>query len=78
MTTSFSHFVRGQWIRSTQSSATAFVLAMVCAVQIPWFAVCLRKNRLWGLRHPDLLALGVIGSLYAVGAAEWFVRYLRM
>lgn len=78
MTTCFSHFVRGQWIRSTRSSVTGFMLALVCAVQIPWFAICLWKNCLWGIRQPGLLALGVIGWLYAVGASEWFVRYLRM
>ena len=78
MTTCFSHFVRGQWIQSTRSSVTGFLLALVCAVQIPWFAVCLRKNCLWGVRETGMLALGVIGCLYAVGASEWFVRYLQM
>ena len=77
MTTSFSHFVRGQWILSAQSSVTAFVLALVCVVQIPWFGVSVWKNRLWRVRHPDLVALGVLGFLYAVWAAEWLVRFLR-
>lgn len=78
MTTSFSHFVRGQWILSARSSVSAFVLALVCAVQLPWFGTCLWKNQLWRVRRPDVLVLSILGFLYAVGAAEWLVRYLRM
>jgi len=35
MTTSFSYFVRGQWLSALRANAAGLLLALSCAVQIP-------------------------------------------
>lgn len=77
MTTSFTHFVRGQWLRSLQASTTAFVLALVCAAMIPWCLASLRNKHLWKVDRPDTALLFLMGFLYLVAGVEWVVRLIQ-
>ena len=77
MTTSFSHFVRGQWLRSLQASTTAFVLALVCASMVPWCLASLQKKHLWKVDRPDTALLILMGCLYLVAGVEWVVRLIQ-
>jgi hypothetical protein len=77
MTTSFSHFVRGQWLRSLQASTTAFVLALVCAAMIPWCLTSIRNKHLWKVDRPDTALLFLMGCLYVVAGVEWVVRLIQ-
>lgn len=77
MTTSFSHFVRGQWPRALRASTTAFVLALVCASMIPWCLVSLHKKHLFKVDRPDIALLVILGLLYLVAGVEWVVRLIQ-
>ncbi|MBC8289788.1 MAG: DUF2752 domain-containing protein, partial [Planctomycetes bacterium] len=77
MTTSFSHFVRGQWPRALRASTTAFVLALVSAAMIPWCLASLRKKHLFKVDRPDIALLTILGLLYLVAGVEWVVRLIQ-
>jgi len=77
MTTSFSHFVRGHWLQSIQTSTTAFFLALICAGLIPWCVISLYTGHLRMVNQPDLAMLRLLGLLYLIAAAEWGIRILR-
>lgn len=77
MTTSFSHFVRGQWPRALRASTTAFVLALVCAAMIPWCLVSLHKKHLFKVDRPDIALLVILGLLYLVAGVEWVLRLIQ-
>lgn len=77
MTTSFSHFVRGQWLQSVRSSTAAFVLALTCAAMIPWCVISILKKHLWKVTRPDISLLWLMGLLYFVAAVEWVARLMK-
>jgi len=56
MTTSFSHFTRGQWLGSLSANTGGFVLALLCLALIPLLARAALTGR-WALprmsRDPD-------------------------
>ena len=74
MTTSFSNFVRGRFLQSAQANATGLLLAIVCAVQLPWIAVSVARGRLIGVWRPERLALAVVLPLGTFCLAEWLLR----
>lgn len=77
MTTSFSHFVRGQWLRSLRASTTAFVLALVCAAMIPWCLASFHTKHLFKVDRPDIALLLILALLYLVAGIEWVVRLIQ-
>ena len=75
-TTSFAHFVRGEWPSAVRANAAAFVLACLCAVQIPWCGVSIAQGRLWHISRPErflITFLLILGSLFLL---HWLVRIL--
>lgn len=74
MTTAFAHFVRGHWIQSLRASCSGFLLALVCASQIPWCLLSLWTGRFWRVRRLDVLFPAVL--LFLSGTAL-LVRWLR-
>lgn len=77
MTTAFAHFVRGHWIQSLQANCSGFLLALACAVQIPWCLLSLWTGRLWRVQRLDVLFLAVLLLLSGTALLEWLVRWLR-
>ncbi len=74
MTTSFAHFVRGQFLQSAQTNAAGLLLAICCAVQIPWsFKTAITGRH--GFVHPlsEILVWFLI-SLLSVGLIQWGFR----
>lgn len=74
MTTSFAHFVRGQWPSSLRANTAGFFLALTCAVQIPWGLASVRRGRLYFVSHPEYWALGTLVSLSVLSLLQWLMR----
>ena len=74
MTTSFSHFVRGQWASSLKANAGGFVLAVVSALAVVWAAGTAWRGRSAVVRDPvPVLIVGLsLAGTVALGA--WGVR----
>jgi hypothetical protein len=76
LTTSISHFVRGEFVGSIRANLAGFVLALACAVQCPWALHAAWTGRPWGVRHPDALAVWTLGVVTLLAMAQWVVRVL--
>ncbi len=74
MTTSFAHFVRGQWVASGRANPAGLLLAGLCLVQIPWCWISVFTGRFWLLRRPDWAALAVLISVIGVSLIQWAIR----
>ena len=73
MTTSWSYYVRGQWLSSIQTNGGGFLLALLAT------GVIIQSARI-GLRRPvdiqrqlSMLAIG-LGAAISVAIAEWIWR----
>lgn len=51
-TTSFSHFIRGQWWLSIKANPAVFLFALWCASLIPWSWISIAKRRAVGIDDP--------------------------
>jgi hypothetical protein len=76
MTTSFSHFIRGQFTASARSNAAGLLLASICAVQIPWCLWSAVRGRLWRVSRPDVSVLWLLMVLCGVALLQWGFRLL--
>lgn len=74
MTTSFSNFARGRIAESIQANIAGFMLALACAVQIPWSWTSLYRGRLLGIERPDRAAVWFLGAILSVGLVQWALR----
>jgi 4-amino-4-deoxy-L-arabinose transferase-like glycosyltransferase len=75
-TTSFAHFVRGEWDSAIRSNAGAFGMACLCAAAIPWLLFGAATGRLWRVDRPDVVAIWVLSGLCVVSFGQWGVRLL--
>ena len=76
MTTSFSHFVRGQWLSSARANLGGLLLAMVCAVMLPWSFWSAGRGELVGVRDPDTWLAWGIGLLTGVTMVNWLIEVM--
>jgi hypothetical protein len=76
MTTCFAHFVRGQWVSAARANPAGVLLALVCAVQIPWCWASAWLGRYWMLDEPDLALVWMAVSLVGVTLLQWGVRLM--
>ncbi|QDT36928.1 DUF2752 domain-containing protein [Stratiformator vulcanicus] len=74
MTTSFSNFVRGQFAASVAANTTGLILALCCAVQIPWALASAWSGRLIGIHRPESAAATLLVVLAVLCLSEWIVR----
>ncbi|QDT94051.1 hypothetical protein Pan161_57430 [Gimesia algae] len=74
MTTSFTHFVRGQIRQSAEANTSGLVLAVVCLVMIPWSWISVYRHRLWLVSQPETCLLWLICSLVSITVIEWAFR----
>ncbi|MBN72454.1 MAG: hypothetical protein CME32_24625 [Gimesia sp.] len=74
MTTSFSHFVRGQLSQSAQANTSGLILALVCLAMIPWSWISVYHRRLWLISNPELCLLWLICGLTSITVMEWAFR----
>lgn len=76
MTTSFSHFTRGQFVQSIDSNPAGFLLAVMCAVQIPWSWWSIYRGCLWQVWNPSAMAVWMMAAFCAASVLQWTVRLL--
>lgn len=74
MTTSFSHFVRGQLRQSVQANTSGLILALVCLVMIPWSWISVYHRRLWLISNPEACLLWLVCGLVSITVLEWTFR----
>ena len=73
MTTSWSHFTRGQWLQSLQANTGGFLLACI-AVLVAWLAArTVRTGELPSLRTQQWFTYTLIGVI-VVTLLEWLGR----
>lgn len=76
MTTSFAHFVRGEFLDSVRTNAGGFLLALVCAVQVPWCWWSAARWRLAGVESPALALVWLGIGVSLVTVLQWGARWL--
>lgn len=76
MTTSFSHFVRGQLSDSIRVNAAGFLLALMFLMQVFWSWYGLFRGCLLWPRSPLRLLLWGSGLIYFVALLQWIVWML--
>lgn len=74
MTTSFAHFVRGEWASAARSSTSGLLLACLGTLYLPWAAISLYRKECWRIRQPDLWFFGLLTGWMIVTVLEWLVR----
>jgi hypothetical protein len=74
MTTSWSHFVRGQWVQSLQANVGGCLLAAIAAVSGGWMLLSAASGRrLAKTPSEGVLAAGAV-FLVLITLADWVVR----
>jgi hypothetical protein len=76
MTTSFAHFIRGNFAAACAANPAGLILALVCAGQIPWCGWSVIRGRLWGVSHPEPVLVWALSSLYALCVLNWMMTLL--
>ena len=74
MTTSWAHYVRGNWVKSVQSNTGGMLLAMSATLAGPWMLVSGLLGR-WWLWHPNewiIVAVAVV--IVIVTLCDWGYR----
>lgn len=74
MTTSFSHLTRGHLGQAVQANAGGALLALVCAVQIPWCWISASRSRLVGISQPTRSLLALFFAIAGVSAVNWLYQ----
>ena len=76
ITTSVAHFTRGEFVSAARANVAGLLLAVVCAVLIPWCWVSAVTGRLWKVLQPGICLLRLLLVVCAVCALQWVVRLL--
>lgn len=74
MTTSFANFVRGDLVAAAKANSAGLLLAVICAVQIPWCWVSTVRGRLWKVPQPDVALLWLLGIVCSASVLQWLIR----
>jgi hypothetical protein len=75
-TTSFAHFVRGQWRQSFHANSAAFAFALLSSLLTPWLLLSAIAGRLYGVRQIDWAFISLVAVLASLGLSHWIVRLL--
>ena len=76
MTTSIAHFTRGQFRESARANFAGLLLAITCAIQIPWCAASVWLGRLWKVSQPNVLLMWMLIGFCAISALLWAFRLI--
>ena len=76
MTTSFAHFVRGQFSEAFRANSAGLLAGLVCAVLIPWCWLSAFYARLCWIHRPGLAAIAVLGTISVLALVQWLFRVL--
>jgi hypothetical protein len=75
-TTSFAHFIRGQWRSSFHANAAAFVFALVSSLMIPWLLLSAASGMLHGVIRIDWAFIILVALLAFLGLSNWLIQIL--
>ena len=75
MTTSFSHFVRGNWPASFRSNPAGLLLAISCAGLIPWLVWSAAIGRLWLVTDPWPALASLMAGWGVASLLVWIPRW---
>ncbi|MDG2389340.1 MAG: DUF2752 domain-containing protein [Planctomycetaceae bacterium] len=71
MTTSFSHFVRGEWAAAVRANTSGFLLACGCLIFLPWSVASVVFGQFWLIRRMDLVITGLLPGWLIIVFLEW-------
>ncbi len=74
MTTSFTHFMRGDIIESARANVAGLLLAIVCLVQIPWCWLSVYYGCYWRVSNPETVLVWLLLVIGGVSALQWIFR----
>lgn len=78
MTTSFAHFTKGHVIEAARANLAGLLLAMLCAVQIPWCWTSIVRGELFGVVRPDAWLVWLLVALSGTCLLQWGVRLIAL
>lgn len=76
MTTSFSHFTRGQFSQAMHANFGGMFLALVCVAIVPWSLASAASGKLLGVHQPAKTLLWVVLAVCGVALAAWLIQLL--
>jgi hypothetical protein len=71
MTTSFAHLMRGHFTQALHAHVGGTVLALACAVQVPWCWWSAYRGRLVGVSEPNQAVTFLIVAVVGVSLVHW-------
>jgi hypothetical protein len=74
MTTSFAHFVRGQFLEAAQANAAGFLLAVCCVALIPWSYKIALTGRYRSVYSPSEVLLWILLAVTLAALIHWGIR----
>jgi len=74
MTTSFSHFVRGEFASAARANQAGLLLAIICAVMVPWSLWSAARGRLLLIEDPLNVFAGLTIALGGIAVVLWIWR----
>lgn len=74
MTTSFAHFVRGEFADAARANAAGLLLAVLLAVQLPWCWMSIYHRRMLGVQRPEIIFVCLLAIVCGVGIVQWICR----
>ena len=77
MTTSFSYLMKGDVQLAVHANAAGVLLAVLCAVQIPWCLITAARGRYFVLENPTQVLLWCLLAVIAVSLINWIIQLVR-
>jgi hypothetical protein len=75
-TTAFAHFVRGEWSSGFRANPAAFLLAGLCALQLPLCGWMIVQGRWPAAANSERMVLGVLLGLTAAFVVQGVFRMM--
>ncbi|MBT4866258.1 MAG: DUF2752 domain-containing protein [Planctomycetaceae bacterium] len=76
MTTSFSNFVRGNFLAAARANSAGLMLAIICTLQVFWCWVSIVRRRLWLIPQPDVALMWLLGIVCGASVLQWAFRLI--
>lgn len=78
MTTSFSNLMHGNVLQAFRANVGGVVLALVCAIQIPWCWWSAFRGRLAGVTDPARSLAWLLTAIAIVCIVNWVLRLMQV
>jgi hypothetical protein len=77
MTTSFSHFVRGEFVEAGRANIAGLLLATLCVLMIPWSLYSAARGTTWLVEEPMMLLTLLIVVIGSIALVSWLLAVWR-